>query len=115
MATLPTGMVTLPEAARMACFEAGLSGAISDAQLNEIASRLSQLLTLYVLADAGQPASRPLTAEELNDGRFADGARLLVFGDARPPLVHLAVTATALRATLKLFRPPAQPSSPSRP
>lgn len=115
MATLPTGMVTLPEAARMACFESGLSGAISDAQLNEIARRLAQLLTVYVLAKAGQPGTRALTAEEARDGTFADGARSLVFGDARPPLADLAVTATALRATLKLFRPPAQPSSPSRP
>jgi hypothetical protein len=100
MPTLPEEMVTLPEAARMACFEAGRRGAITDSHLDEIAGRLAQLLTVYCL-----PETRELTAEEIAGGDFTDGARAIVFGDGRPPMAGLAVASSALRAALKLLRP----------
>lgn len=110
MPTLPEEMVALPEAARMACFEAGLRGAITDSHLDDIAGRLAQLLTVYCL-----PEARELTAEEIAGGDFTDGARAIVFGDGRAPLGGLAVASTALHAALKLLRACAQSSSPPAP
>ena len=108
MGKLPGGMVALPEAARMACFEAGVSGAISDAALNEIAHRLAQLLTVYSVAEGTPAAARAVAAEEMQGGVFIGGARSITFNDGRPSVSGLAVTASALRAVLKLFRPGAR-------
>jgi hypothetical protein len=104
MRTVSDGMVTLPEAARMACFAAGASGVISEAALNEVALRLSQLVTLYCAAAGDCVEPRPITAEELEGAVFTGGARSVAFSDGRSAIGGLAVTSAALHAVLKLFR-----------
>jgi hypothetical protein len=105
MQKLPNGMVTLPEAARMACFGAGICGAISDVHLNAMAQELARLLTLYVVCEAGAPDGRALTADELQGAVFSGRAAEITYPDGRPPIRGLAVTATALFAVLKVLRP----------
>ena len=85
----------------MACFEAGMAGAISDGQLSAMALELSKLLTLYVDSEAGVHA---LTADELQGAVFADGARVMTFPDARPPIRELAVASHALLAVLRVLK-----------
>ena len=94
----------------MACFGAGLSGAISEDHLNAMALELSKLLTVYVVSEAGAPTARALTADELQGGVFAERAGAITYPDGRPAIRELAVTSTALFAVLKVLRPVASRS-----
>src|SRR5688500_17787689 len=105
MRRLPSGMVPLPEATRMACLQAGLSGAISDERRNAMATRLREFLTIYVVGEeAGQITMRALTHEEAQGGVFSDGARSDSFSYGRPSFYGLAVTDASLIAALRTLK-----------
>lgn len=89
----------------MACFGAGISGAISEDHLNAMAQELSKLLTVYLVSGAGAPTGRPLTADELQGGVFVERASAIMYPDGRPTIRELAVASTALFAVLKVLRP----------
>ncbi len=90
----------------MACFGAGISGAISEDHLNAMAQELARLLTVYVVCEAGADG-RALTADELQGAFFSGRAGEITYRDGRPPIRGLAVTSTALFAVLKVLRPAA--------
>jgi hypothetical protein len=98
-------MVTLPEAARMACFGAGISGAISEDHLNAMAQELARLMTVYAVCEAGAAEGRALSADELQGAFFSGRTGEITYRDGRPPIGGLAVTSAALFAVLKVLRP----------
>jgi hypothetical protein len=81
----------------MLCFDVGMTGPYSSKNLDLMAGTVAELCTLY-LASSADETMRPLHKEDLLGGRFVDGAKRMVFEDGRPPLEHLVVTRTSLRA-----------------
>jgi hypothetical protein len=98
----PKGLVPLSEAVLIACFQTGMSGAVSQMQADAMAGTLARLCTLY------QPSEdrihvRALRAEDMTGGRLVERGRCMVFTDERR-LERLMVTRTALRAAIATMK-----------
>jgi hypothetical protein len=94
----------MPEAALLAYLSAfGIDSTISRLHRNDMAETLSQLLTVYAVAEDSGSVLR-LAASDLEGGIFADGGRVIRFRDERATLTGLCVTRTALKAAVAALK-----------
>jgi len=104
-------LVPMPEAAMLAYISAfGIDNTISRIQRNDMAERLTQLLTVYCVSEDRRCVFR-LDREELEGGIFANGGQIVRFRDEREPITGLAVTLTALKAAVAALKDTKKPSS----
>lgn len=97
----PKDFVMLSEASFIAHVHLhGLDSTVSELRRNEMATFLARIARVFMLSDDGQPL-REVTMGELRDGRFADWARRITFGDGRPPIENVAITRSGLREALE--------------
>jgi hypothetical protein len=99
---IPRGLVPLSEAVLTACFQTGMSGAISKLKADAMVSILAQRCTVYLVSK--DKTVRALTSEELTKGTLVEGGRCMVFADGRERLQRLMVTRSALRAAIAAIR-----------
>ena len=82
-------MVTMAEATLLAYLQTRGTLNCSERQLNTLAMRLGELITVYSVSDDRQTI-RALSPADVQDGSFLNGGRLIIFPDRRQPIAGLA-------------------------
>lgn len=92
--------VMMPLAALLAYVgTTGTNVKVGDAQLDAVAQRLAQLITLYSISEDRQSVV-VLGADDTQGGRFRMAGKLVEFPDGRPPITGLAVTRASLNGAI---------------
>lgn len=103
-------LVPMAEAAMLAYISAfGIDNTISRIHRNDMAERLTQLLTVYCVSEDRRSVYR-LDRDELEGAIFSEGGRVVRFRDEREPITGLAVTRTALKAAVAALKDTKKPT-----
>lgn len=92
--------VMMPLAALLAYVATtGTNVKVGDAQLDAMAQRLAQLITLYSIS-ADRQSVVVLGADDTRGGQFRRAGKLVEFPDGRAPITGLAVTRASLNGAI---------------